>query len=107
MSNLPSVVSLRGKAEVGGGEFLEPPKSLRVLNESEKSWKEVSLTWLLSKMTSEHTTNYDYRLVDSDTGLQDAISDIKQKIAERIALLAVDCEGNSLSREGEPLLSSQ
>ena len=51
-------------------------------------------------MASEHTTNYDYRLVDSDTGLQDAISDIKQKIAERIALLAVDCEGNSLSREG-------
>lgn len=51
-------------------------------------------------MASEHTTNYDYRLVDSDTCLQDAISDIKQKIAERIALLAVDCEGNSLSREG-------
>ena len=51
-------------------------------------------------MASEHTTNYDYRLVDSDTGLQDAISEIKQKIAERIALLAVDCEGNSLSREG-------
>ena len=51
-------------------------------------------------MASEHTTNYDYRLVDSDTGLQDAISDIKQKIAERIALLSVDCEGNSLSREG-------
>ena len=37
MSNLPSVVSLRGKAEVGGGEFLEPPKSLRVLDESDKS----------------------------------------------------------------------
>ena len=51
-------------------------------------------------MASEHTTNYGYRLVDSDTGLQDAISEIKQKIAERIALLAVDCEGNSLSREG-------
>ena len=55
---------------------------------------------MLSKMASEHTTNYDYRLVDSDTGLQDAISEIKQKIAERIALLAVDCEGNSLSRDG-------
>ena len=51
-------------------------------------------------MASEHTTNYDYRLIDSDTGVQDAISEIKQKIAERIALLAVDCEGNSLSREG-------
>ena len=51
-------------------------------------------------MASEYTTNYDYRLVDSDTGLQDAISNIKQKIAERIALLAVDCEGNSLSRDG-------
>ena len=51
-------------------------------------------------MACENTTNYDYRLVDSDTGLQDAISEIKQKIAERIALLAVDCEGNSLSREG-------
>ena len=51
-------------------------------------------------MACENTTNYDYRLVDSDTGLQDAISEIKQKIAERIVLLAVDCEGNSLSREG-------
>ena len=37
LPNLPSVVSLRGKAEVGGGEFLEPPKSLRVLDESDKS----------------------------------------------------------------------
>ena len=37
MSNLTSVVSLRGKAEVGGGQFLEPSKLLRVLDESDKS----------------------------------------------------------------------
>jgi len=51
-------------------------------------------------MACENATDYDYRLVDGDTGLQDAISELKGKIAERNTLLAVDCEGNSLSREG-------
>lgn len=51
-------------------------------------------------MACENATDYDYRLVNGDAGLQDAISDLKRKIAERNTLLAVDCEGNSLSREG-------
>ncbi|KAJ7373078.1 hypothetical protein OS493_014225 [Desmophyllum pertusum] len=51
-------------------------------------------------MACENATDYDYRLVDGDTGLQDAISELKRKIAERNTLLAVDCEGDSLSREG-------
>ena len=45
--------------------------------------------------------DFDYKLIDSDTGLQDAISELKAKIADRNSLLAVDCEGNSLSRKGE------
>ena len=51
-------------------------------------------------MASENMTDYDYRVVDSDTGLQDAISELKLKVAEGNILLAVDCEGNSLSRKG-------
>ena len=51
-------------------------------------------------MANENITDYDYRFVDSDTGLQGAISELKLKIAEGNSLLAVDCEGNSLSREG-------
>ena len=51
-------------------------------------------------MANENITDYDYRFVDSDTGLQGAISELKLKIAEGNTLLAVDCEGNSLSREG-------
>ena len=41
----------------------------------------------------------DYRLVDDEAGLKDAISEIKGKI-EQNTLLAVDCEGVSLSRKG-------
>lgn len=41
-----------------------------------------------------------YVLIDDETGLKDAISELKGKIAERNTLLAVDCEGDSLSRKG-------
>ena len=53
-----------------------------------------------SKMACENANDYDYRLVDDETGLKDAISELKGKIAERNTLLAVDCEGDSLSRKG-------
>ena len=42
---------------------------------------------------------YDYRLVDDETGLKEAISQLRAKL-ERNTLLAVDCEGVSLSRKG-------
>ncbi|KAJ7374082.1 hypothetical protein OS493_009413 [Desmophyllum pertusum] len=42
---------------------------------------------------------YDYKLVDDEPSLKDAVSELKQKI-ERNTLLAVDCEGVSLSRKG-------
>ena len=38
---------------------------------------------------------YDYRLVDDEAGLEDAIPELKRNIP-----LAVDCEGVSLSRKG-------
>lgn len=52
-------------------------------------------------MACGNESDFDYKLIDSDTGLQDAISELKGKIADRNSLLAVDCEGNSLSRKGE------
>ena len=52
-------------------------------------------------MAYGNESDIDYKLIDSDTGLQDAISELKAKIADRNSLLAVDCEGNSLSRKGE------
>ena len=51
-------------------------------------------------MACENAIDYDYRLVDDETGLKDAISELKGKIAERNTRLAVDCEGDSLSRKG-------
>ena len=51
-------------------------------------------------MACENANDYDYSLVDDETGLKDAISELKRKIAERNTLLAVDCEGDSLSRKG-------
>ena len=51
-------------------------------------------------MACENTNDYDYKLVNDETGLKDAISELKGKIAERNTLLAVDCEGDSLSRKG-------
>jgi len=51
-------------------------------------------------MACENANDYDYRLVNDETGLKDAISELKGKIAERNTFLAVDCEGNSLSRKG-------
>ena len=42
---------------------------------------------------------YDYKLVDNDSSLKDAISELEQKMAHS-TLLAVDCEGVNLSREG-------
>ncbi|PFX34136.1 Exonuclease 3'-5' domain-containing protein 1 [Stylophora pistillata] len=54
----------------------------------------------LFRMACENATDYVYKLVDGESVLQEAISEIKQKIAERNTLLAVDCEGDSLSRKG-------
>ena len=51
-------------------------------------------------MACENATDYDYKVVDRDSVLLEAISEIKQKIAERNTPLAVDCEGDSLSRKG-------
>ena len=51
-------------------------------------------------MACEDKNDYDYRLINDETGLKDAISELKEKIAERNTLLAVDCEGDSLSRKG-------
>jgi len=42
----------------------------------------------------------DYILVDDELSLKDAMAEIKQKM-ERKSLLAVDCEGVSLSRKGK------
>jgi len=51
-------------------------------------------------MACENANDCDYRLVDDETGLKDAICELKRKIEERNTLLAVDCEGASLSRKG-------
>ena len=45
-------------------------------------------------------SDYNYKLVDDESDLQDAISELKQKIEDQNALIAVDCEGVSLSRKG-------
>ena len=51
-------------------------------------------------MASENAVDYDYRLVDDETDVKDAISELKGKVGERKTLLAVDCEGDTLSRKG-------
>ena len=51
-------------------------------------------------MACENTNDYKYRLVNDETGLKDAISELKGKMAEQNTLLAVDCEGDSMSRKG-------
>lgn len=51
-------------------------------------------------MACENANDYNYKLVDDESGLQEAISELKRKIAERNTLIAVDCEGDSLSRKG-------
>jgi len=51
-------------------------------------------------MACGNANDYDYRLVDDETHLQDAIADLKRKMEIRNTLLAVDCEGDSLSRKG-------
>ena len=43
---------------------------------------------------------YDYRLVDDEATLKETLSELKGKL-ERNTILAVDCEGVSLSRKGE------
>ena len=51
-------------------------------------------------MAFGNANGYDYRLVEDETHLQDAIAELKRKIEIRNTLLAVDCEGDSLSRKG-------
>ena len=51
-------------------------------------------------MACKNANDYSYRLVDNESGLQNAISELKWKITERNTLIAVDCEGDSLSRKG-------
>ena len=43
---------------------------------------------------------YDYKLVDDEASLKETLSELKGKL-ERNTILAVDCEGVSLSRKGE------
>ena len=62
-----------------------------------------SLTYnyfFLSKMACENANDYAYSLVDDEPGLKAALSELKERIEERNTLLAVDCEGDSLSRKG-------
>ena len=84
---------LTGKAEVDS-EIL----GIRSFLNLQRSFTYNSFSW--SKMAFENANDYDYRLVDDETGLKDAISELKRKIEERNTLLAVDCEGDSLSRKG-------
>ena len=51
-------------------------------------------------MACENANEYDYKLVNDEIGLKDALAELKGKTAERNTLLAVDCEGDSLSRKG-------
>ncbi|XP_068688141.1 piRNA biogenesis protein EXD1-like isoform X1 [Montipora foliosa] len=51
-------------------------------------------------MACENATDFDYRLIDGEADLKEAISELKRKITERKTLVAVDCEGKSLSRKG-------
>ena len=46
-------------------------------------------------MACENANDYNYKLVDDEFGLQEAISELKGKIAEPNTLIAVDCEGDS------------
>ena len=50
-------------------------------------------------MACSKNAENDYRLVEDEEGLKNAISELKQK-RERNTFLAVDCEGVSLSRKG-------
>ncbi|XP_078344466.1 uncharacterized protein LOC144630060 [Oculina patagonica] len=51
-------------------------------------------------MACKNADDYNYKLVEDESGLQEAISELKRKITERNTLIAVDCEGDSLSRKG-------
>jgi len=51
-------------------------------------------------MACENANEYDYKLVNDEIGLKDALAELKGQTAERNTLLAVDCEGDSLSRKG-------
>ena len=54
----------------------------------------------LRSSTMARKNTYDYKLVDDEASLKDALSELKGR-AEHNALLAVDCEGVSLTRKGE------
>ena len=52
------------------------------------------------RMACKNADFYNYKLVDDEPGLHDAIFELKRKIEDRNTLIAVDCEGDSLSRKG-------
>ena len=52
------------------------------------------------EMACKNAEYYNYKLVDDESDLQDAISELKRKIEDQNTLIAVDCEGVSLSRKG-------
>ena len=51
-------------------------------------------------MACKNAEYYNYKLVDDESDLQDAISELKRKVEDQNSLIAVDCEGVSLSRKG-------
>ena len=52
------------------------------------------------EMACKNAEYYNYKLVDDESDLQDAISELKRKVEDQNTLIAVDCEGVSLSRKG-------
>ena len=52
------------------------------------------------EMACKNAEYYNYKLVDDESDLQDAISELKRKTEDQNTLIAVDCEGVSLSRKG-------
>lgn len=49
------------------------------------------------EMACKNAEYYNYKLVDDESDLQDAISELKRKVEDQNTLIAVDCEGVSLS----------
>lgn len=51
-------------------------------------------------MACKNAEYYNYKLVDDESALQDAIFELKRRVEDQNTLIAVDCEGVSLSRKG-------
>ena len=53
----------------------------------------------MARKTS-YSTAYDYKLVDDKASLEEAIPELKRNIEHNSRLIAVDCEGDNLTRKG-------